>query len=102
MIAVQGQETMKIQMSGKKEVNGMPDKSASSILKNLLILLMSPFVGLLFVVSLPFITIVALTGFVGSRTASFLYQQLMNIMPFSWRPTEAYLAGKRKKTRKNK
>ena len=102
MVAVQGQQTMKIQMSGQKEVNDMPENRVTSILKNLLILMMAPFVGLLFVVSLPFITIVALTGFVGSRTVSFIYQQLMNIMPFSWRPTEAYLAGKKKKTRKNK
>lgn len=100
MVAVQGQQTMNIQMSGQKEVNEMPENREHRIWKNLLLLLLAPFVGFIFVVSLPFITIVALTGFVGSKTMSFIYEQLMNIMPFSWRPTEAYLAGKKKKARK--
>lgn len=100
MVAVQGQQTMNFQMSGQKEVNEMPENREQRIWKNLLLLLLAPFVGFIFVVSLPFITIVALTGFVGSKTMSFIYEQLMNIMPFSWRPTEAYLAGKKKKARK--
>ncbi|MEJ2684186.1 MAG: hypothetical protein P8Z71_07305 [Candidatus Sulfobium sp.] len=65
--------------------------------KKALHLLLGPFVGLAYVIALPFISIVAIAAMVGRKLLGVTFDLLGNLVSFSWRPGEAYLGGKKKK-----
>ncbi len=60
-------------------------------------LLLGPILGLLYVIFLPFIAIAMMISLLAEK----IFKGMWNIASFGWRPTEAYLAGKRKGKKKN-
>ncbi len=65
--------------------------------KKAAMLLMAPFIGLFYVIALPFISIATMAALVGRKLVGGLFNLLGNLVSFSWRPGEAYLGGKKKK-----
>jgi len=63
----------------------------------ILVLLLGPVIGLLYVVALPFIAIGTIFAVAGRK----LVNGMASIVSFGWRPGEAHLGGKRK-GRKNR
>ncbi len=68
--------------------------------KKALHLLLGPFVGLAYVIALPFISIVAIAAMTGRKLLGATFDLLGNLVSFGWRPGEAYLGGKKKKETK--
>lgn len=64
-------------------------------------LLFGPFLGLAYFISLPFIAIATIVTLVGRNILGGMLSLTRNLVSFGWRPSEAYLAGK-KKMKKNK
>ena len=62
-------------------------------------LLLGPVVGLVYFISLPFIAIATVVALVGKKVMIGTLGVARNLASFGWRPTEAYLAGKKKKRR---
>ena len=69
--------------------------------KGVAALLFGPFLGLAYFICLPFIAIGTIATLVGKNILGGMLSLTRNLVSFGWRPTEAYLAGK-KKTKKNK
>lgn len=63
-------------------------------------LLWGPLVGLAYVIFFPFIAIATIITLVGRKAAAGILGVLRNVVSFGWRPSEAYLAGKKKKKKK--
>lgn len=59
----------------------------------LLAVLLGPITGLAYVIALPFMSIVAVVGILGSKALS----GITSAVSFGWRPAESYLSGKDKK-----
>lgn len=70
------------------------------MLKRLMILITGPIIGLAYVVILPFIGVAMLIGLTVSKLVGRVTDVLCTAVSFSWRPTEAYLAGKRGRAKK--
>ncbi len=68
--------------------------------KKAAMLLMAPFIGLFYVIALPFISIATMVALVGRKLGGAIFNLLGNLVSFSWRPGEAYLGGKKKKSGK--
>lgn len=60
-------------------------------------LVLGPVVGLIYVIFLPFVSIVAVIAFVGGKALEKLWGLSGNLVYFGWRPIESYLSGKKKK-----
>ena len=69
----------------------------ATIGKRAVALLLGPVVGLIYVIFLPFISLAAIIVMVGGKTLGKLWNIARNLTYFGWRPSEAYLAGKKKK-----
>ncbi len=67
--------------------------------KEVAALLLGPLVGLVYFISLPFIAIATVVALIGKKVLSGILSMARNLVSFGWRPTEAYLAGKKKKKR---
>jgi len=63
-----------------------------------------PVIGLIFAVFLPFIGIAMTLGLIGRKLAEGVVSAAAGSVSFGWRPIEAYLAGRKRKTeaRENK
>jgi len=66
-----------------------------------LLILSGPVIGLLYVIALPIISIITVVTLGGSKLVGSLYHGIRSLATFGWKPSEAYLAGKKKK-KKNK
>lgn len=64
-------------------------------------LVMAPFVGLVYVITLPFIAIGTVAAAIGKKVVRELCALAGSLTSFGWRPLEAHFAGK-KKERKSK
>jgi hypothetical protein len=64
--------------------------------------LLGPLLGLLYFICLPFIAIGTIVSLLGRKMMVGMMNQTRNLVSFGWRPTEAYLAGKKKKKREKK
>ena len=62
-----------------------------------IVLLAGPVIGLFYVIALPFMAVGTILALVGKKVLSMLFNVLGNLVSFGWRPSEAHLAGKRKK-----
>jgi len=72
-----------------------------SVGKKAMLLLLGPFIGLAYVIALPFVSIATMAALVARKIAGGIFNLLGNLVSFGWRPGEAYLGGKKKKeTRK--
>ncbi len=71
--------------------------------KGIASLLLGPILGLVYVITLPFIAIATIVTLIGKKALSGILGIARNLVSFGWRPSEAYLAGKKKKktTKKN-
>ena len=61
------------------------------------ILLASPILGLVYATFLPFIGVAVLVKVVGTKLFGGVIEGVSSIAIFNWRPSEAYLAGKKHK-----
>ncbi len=69
----------------------------ASIGKKAVALLLGPVVGLIYVVFLPFISVAAIIVTLGGKVLGKAWNIARSLAYFEWRPSEAYLAGKKKK-----
>jgi hypothetical protein len=67
--------------------------------KEIAALLLGPLMGLVYFISLPFIAIATVVALLGKKVLIGTLGVTRNLASFGWRPTEAYLAGKKKKRR---
>jgi hypothetical protein len=59
-------------------------------------LVSAPFAGLVYVISLPVVAIAAVVTLAAGKAAASLADLARRMVAFGWRPTEAYLSGKKK------
>jgi len=62
-----------------------------------IVLLAGPVIGLFYVIALPFMAVGTILALAGKKVLSSMSNALGNLVSFGWRPSEAHLAGKRKK-----
>lgn len=74
----------------------------NNIGKGIVAMLSGPIVGLLYVVCLPFIAIVTIAVLMTRKIFGGLLGLVRNLVSFGWRPSEAYLEGKKKNKKGNK
>mgnify|MGYP001627345352 CR=1 FL=1 len=60
-------------------------------------LLLGPILGLVYVITLPFIAIATIVTLIGKKALSGILSVIRNLVSFGWRPSEAYLSGKKRK-----
>jgi len=70
--------------------------------KKAVLLLLGPFIGLAYVIALPFVSIAMMIALVARKIVGGIYNLLGNLVSFGWRPGEAYLGGKKKDRKKGK
>jgi hypothetical protein len=70
--------------------------------KGIVVLLSGPILGLLYVVCLPFIAIAAIVTLIVKKIFGGVLSLARNLVSFGWRPSEAYLSGKKKNKKDNK
>lgn len=68
--------------------------------KKAVLLLLGPFIGLAYVIALPFLSIATMIALLARKIVGGIFNLLGNLVSFGWRPGEAYLGGKKKKDRK--
>jgi len=75
------------------------ERHREGIGKEIAALLLGPLMGLVYFITLPFIAIATVAALVGKKVVTGTMEVARNLASFGWRPTEAYLAGKKKKKR---
>lgn len=65
-------------------------------------LLFGPFIGLAYVVALPFLAIAVLAAMIGKKAFDLVVKLVGSLVSFGWRPSEAHLAGRKKSGKKEK
>ena len=65
--------------------------------KKAVALLLGPVVGLAYVICLPFISVGAIIVMIGGKALGKVWNLVRSLAYFEWKPSEAYLAGKKKK-----
>jgi len=65
--------------------------------KKAVALLLGPVVGFLYVIFLPFISVAAMIVMIGGKALGKVWNLSRSLAYFEWKPSEAYLAGKKKK-----
>ncbi len=63
-------------------------------------LLAGPIIGLLYVISLPFVGIATVATLAAGKVVNALLGLIGKSLSFGWQPKEAYLSGKKKKDKK--
>jgi hypothetical protein len=81
---------------GKDDMEFMRRTGSRNVLKTVGRIAAAPFIGIAYVVALPF----AFFGAIGSAAVSAALNAFGKTAAFGWRPTEAYLTGKKKKEEK--
>lgn len=84
----------------KEEVLPGDSKANYSRFSPGIMLLLGPVLGLLYFISLPFIAIATMITLVGKKLLGGLAGLMGHIVSFGWRPSEAHLAGKKKRVKK--
>jgi len=65
-----------------------------------LMMILGPILGLLYVIFLPFVAIAIMATLLGKKIMEGIFHLVRNFVSFGWRPTEAYLGGKKKEGKK--
>ena len=80
----------------------LPGNEESTYVKlsSVLMLILGPVLGLAYVIILPFMAIGTVVVLLVRKVSGALLNLGSKIVYFEWRPTEAYLAGKKKRKRK--
>ena len=71
-------------------------------LSPLTVLLLGPIFGLVYAALMPFISIAMVTKVIGEKVFNGIAGVVGNTISFGWRPSEAYLKGKKEKGKKEK
>jgi hypothetical protein len=81
----------------------LPGDDNSSYLKvpSIVVLLLGPVLGLLYVITLPFIGIVMVLMLLIGKVNVVLLRMFGRTVSFGWRPVESYLSGKKRKGKGN-
>lgn len=74
-------------------------QTESSIGQRVGALVIGPVVGLAYVICMPFLAIATIVTLVTGKAAAGLLVIVRNLATFGWRPSESYLAGKKRKRR---
>lgn len=82
--------------SGREDLEFIKRTGFRNTLKTIGKIVAAPFIGLAYVIALPFVFAYA----VGTAALSGVLSLAGRSVSFGWRPTEAYLAGKKKKEKK--
>lgn len=61
-----------------------------------IVILAGPFIGLFYVIAMPFMALGTIAALVGKKIFTGLFNLLGNLVSFGWRPREAHLTGKKK------
>ena len=64
------------------------------------VLLAGPFIGLFYVIAMPFIAVGTIVTLAGRKIFGSLASLLGSLVSFGWRPSEAHLTGKKKGKKK--
>jgi len=83
---------------GKDDAEFIRRRGYRTVLKTVARIAAAPFIGIAYVVALPF----AFFGALASTAAGAALNALGRTAVFGWRPTEAYLTGRKKKEAKKK
>ncbi len=77
----------------------LPGEQSAKYLKasSGMILLAGPILGLVYIIALPIIGVVTALSLLLQKTLSSVFSLGRNIVSFGWRPSESYLAGKKRK-----
>lgn len=89
----------RVRDSGREDINFLRKTGLKKIVKTLGLIVIAPFIGLAYVIALPFVFAFALGKAVLNSVLSLARRKLA---PFTWRPMEAYLAGRKKRREKEK
>jgi hypothetical protein len=84
--------------SGREDMEFIRRTGYRNVLKTVGKIAAAPFIGIAYVVALPF----AFFGAIGSAAAGAALNAFGKTAVFGWRPTEAYLTGKKKKEESKK
>lgn len=72
------------------------DKGESSP-RDIIALIAGPIMGLIYVICLPFIAVATVVILIGKKALGGVLSLIRGLVSFGWRPTEAYLGGKKEK-----
>lgn len=74
-------------------------KAENSIGQRIGTLVLGPVVGLVYVICLPFMAIATTVTALAAKVTGWIVDLLRNLVYFGWRPSEAYLSGRKKRKR---
>jgi hypothetical protein len=85
-----------------EDVGMLPGGDSSTYIKvsSGIMIILGPVLGLAFVIALPFMAIGTIAVLLIGKVSGAVLNLASKVVYFEWRPTEAYLAGKRKNERK--
>lgn len=72
-------------------------KTENSVGQRMCSLILGPVVGLVYVICLPFMAITATVALLAGKVTGGIVALLRDLVFFGWRPSEAYLSGKKKR-----
>ncbi|MCL5024200.1 MAG: hypothetical protein M1497_12705 [Nitrospirae bacterium] len=73
----------------------------NSVGERVLGLFLGPVLGFAYVVCMPFLAIVTIVALLGRRVMGTFLGLLRTLATFGWRPSEAYLSGKKRRKKDN-
>jgi len=65
-------------------------------------LVLGPVVGLFYVICMPFMAIATIVTLMAGKVTGGLLSMMRNLATFAWRPSEAYLSGKKRRKKGNR
>ena len=77
-------------------------QAENSIGQRISALVLGPMVGLVYVICLPFMAIATIITLLAGKVMGGVLGLLWNLVSFGWRPSEAYLSGKKRKKKGNR
>jgi hypothetical protein len=84
--------------AGRDDVDYLKTSGSDQAFQSVKRVVSAPFIGLAYIVALPFVFLYAVVGAATRGILAFAGKE----MPFGWRPLEAYLSGKQGEKKENK
>lgn len=78
----------------------LAEKTGHKEMKGVIAVIAGPIMGLVYFLTLPFIAIGAVVVLIATKVLREALNIARSVVSFGWRPSEAYLAGKKKKRNK--
>jgi hypothetical protein len=88
-----------LENSGHKTegAEALPGREAKSRIPTGVMIILGPFVGLLYVIALPFMAIATVAALAGRKIVGGVLGLVGRSVSFGWRPATAHLTGKKRK-----